>query len=158
VIGAASRGRGRASGELGLGLLVHEAAGWRWSSAVTGHGATGAVPARPWQTEGEGRRGSEGMREWKGGLPIATRRGRCREQGGGGSNGELELLHGRHVQNTRHPLKHFVGHLAGSKVGKVGAVLGQLRAESGHGPKMKFAAHMKTYNFYLRCTTIRVMD
>jgi hypothetical protein len=39
--------------------LVHEAAGWRWSSAVAGHGATGAVPARPWRTEGEGRRGSE---------------------------------------------------------------------------------------------------
>jgi hypothetical protein len=107
---------------------------------------------------GRGHERERGMRESKGGLPTATRRGRCRDQGGGGSNGELEVLHGHHVQNTHHPLKHFVGHLAGSKVGKVGAVLGQLRDESGHGPKMKFAAHMKTYNFYLRCTAIRVMD
>jgi hypothetical protein len=57
-------------------------------------------------------------------------------------------LHGRHVQDTRHPLKDFVGHLAGSKVGKVGAVLGRLRVESVNWPKTKLAAHMMLYNFH----------
>jgi hypothetical protein len=39
-----------------------------------------------------------------------------------------------------------------------GANLGQIRAEFNNEPKTKFVAHMKTYKFYLRCTSIRAMD
>jgi hypothetical protein len=39
-----------------------------------------------------------------------------------------------------------------------GADLGQIRAKLDNEPKTKFAAHMKTYKFYLRCTSIRAMD
>jgi hypothetical protein len=91
-------------------------------------------------------------------LPTRTDQGKGEVEVVGWQQWRVELVHGRHVQNTRHPLKHFVRHLAGSKVGKVGAVLGRLRAESEHGPKTRFVAHMKTYSFYLRCTAIRTMD
>jgi hypothetical protein len=65
------------------------------------------------------------VREREGGLPSTSGRGRGREQGGSGSNGELELVHGRHVQDTRHPLRHFVGHMASNEVVSVERDLGQ---------------------------------
>jgi hypothetical protein len=45
------------------------------------------------------------------------------------------------------PLRHFAKHVAYVEVGKVGADLGQIQAEFGHGPKTKFALLDLLYNF-----------
>ena len=44
------------------------------------------------------------------------------------------LRHGHHIPNTCRPLGHFTEYVAGSDVGKVGTVLGQLRADLDLGP------------------------
>jgi len=52
----------------------------------------------------------------------------------------------------------FAEHLACSEVGKVGAELGQIWAESDIGPKTKFDLHGLLYNFHLGTMVIRVVD
>jgi hypothetical protein len=98
------------------------------------------------------------VREREGGLPSASGCGRGREQGGGGSNGELKLVHGRHVQDTRHPSRHFVGHVASNEVVSVERDLGQIWANLDLGPKSKVVAHEKLYDFHFGAMVIRVVD
>jgi hypothetical protein len=69
--------------------------------------------------------------EREGGLPPASGHGKGREQGGGGSNGELELVHGRHVSDTRRPLRPKCEQLAGVDVVKVGAIFGPAMGRFG---------------------------
>ena len=52
----------------------------------------------------------------------------------------------------------FTEHVACSEVGKVGAELGWIRADSDTGPKMKFDLHGLLYNFHLGTMVIRVVD
>jgi hypothetical protein len=66
--------------------------------------------------------------------------------------------HGGHVLDTRHPWRHFPEQVAVSNVGKVGAGLGRLGAEFGHGLKTKFALLLMLYIFHLRLRVIRVVD
>ena len=52
----------------------------------------------------------------------------------------------------------FTKHVACSEVGKVGAELGQIWAESDIGPKTKFDLHGLLYNLHLGTMVIRVVD
>jgi hypothetical protein len=46
------------------------------------------------------------------------------------------------------PQRQFDEHVVSVGVGKVGAELGQIWTEFGHGPKTKFAGHKLLYTFY----------
>jgi hypothetical protein len=63
VTGAAGRGRGRAGGELVLGLLAREAAGWRWLCPSVKTAMAGDVHVRG---KGQGRGEREGWGERRG--------------------------------------------------------------------------------------------
>ena len=49
------------------------------------------------------------------------------------------------------PCAHFNEQVAGDGVGKVGAELGQLRADLDLGPKSKVAAHLMIYKTHEEC-------
>ena len=58
-------------------------------------------------------------RGWEGALvPLHIHRPR-KKRDGGGSNGGGRSLHGRHVPDTRRPLKHKREHLAGDGMASV---------------------------------------
>jgi hypothetical protein len=60
---------------------------------------------------------------------------------------ERDLAHGCHAPGVCHPLRRFVEHVAGNRVGKVDADLGRLWAEFGLGPKIEFAVHLTLFIF-----------
>ena len=86
--------------------------------------------------------GRSSARPWR--LAAPTRKG----QGGVGSEGERGMgcsgvsasphwhrkgahMHGGHILDTRHPLGHFIEHVVGSDVGKVGAIFGPTTGRFG---------------------------
>ena len=91
--------------------------------------ATCACPSmedRGREREKEDLERGRGHWRWGGMSPICSWHQRGREQGGGGSNGDLELVLGNHVHNTCCPLGHFIKHVAGKDVFSVGSDLCQL--------------------------------
>ena len=60
-----------------------------------------------------------------------------------------------HAWMMRRP---FTEHVVCNEVGKVGAELGQIWAESDIGPKMKFDLHRLLYNLHLGTMVIRAID
>jgi hypothetical protein len=99
VTGAAGIGRGRAGGELGLGLLAREAVGWRWLCPqwpwACGLAAAMLFPSAFSQT-GRGRRASETKR-----LGLSTQHEEEAEHTAGGRHTRRswwsELSHGCHA-------------------------------------------------------------
>jgi hypothetical protein len=99
----------------------------RWLSAGAETRQWQSLASRPWRTRPRAarasaqERGRVRPRAWGASQASSNPIGSSRGVRRGGGHG---VGHGRHVQDARHPLRHYVGHLAGSERDKVGHCFG----------------------------------